>query len=188
MAGWSICNSTPGADRTLVLRRFVARIHRARLGLAALEVGAQIGGEPGLAVVCCAGWGRCWGLFHGLCCISSHRRIWQGWRGLTNHWHLRIGAGLASGQPCSPHRQASEMVCCCSSVVERILGKAEVGSSILPSSTISHPPLNMAARYGPSGLPRRLPTRSVRRQIGRSCAPAMRRLIRSARPVRRASG
>ncbi len=28
------------------------------------------------------------------------------------------------------------MVCCCSSVVERILGKAEVGSSILPSSTI----------------------------------------------------
>ncbi len=31
------------------------------------------------------------------------------------------------------------MVCCCSSVVERILGKAEVGSSILPSSTISRP-------------------------------------------------
>ena len=31
----------------------------------------------------------------------------------------------------------AEMVCCCSSVVERILGKAEVGSSILPSSTIS---------------------------------------------------
>jgi hypothetical protein len=28
------------------------------------------------------------------------------------------------------------MVRCCSSVVERILGKAEVGSSILPSSTI----------------------------------------------------
>jgi hypothetical protein len=30
-----------------------------------------------------------------------------------------------------------EMVCCCSSVVERILGKAEVESSILSSSTIS---------------------------------------------------
>ena len=34
------------------------------------------------------------------------------------------------------YRASCGMVCCCSSVVERILGKAEVGSSILPSSTI----------------------------------------------------
>lgn len=38
------------------------------------------------------------------------------------------------------------MVCCCSSVVERILGKAEVGSSILPSSTIPLLPTLRIAR------------------------------------------
>jgi hypothetical protein len=31
---------------------------------------------------------------------------------------------------------AAGLACCCSSVVERVIGNDEVGSSILPSSTI----------------------------------------------------
>ena len=45
--------------------------------------------------------------------------------------------------------RSSGMVCCCSSVVERILGKAEVGSSILPSSTI---PLAKSAQNRGAGF------------------------------------
>ena len=39
------------------------------------------------------------------------------------------------------------VVCCCSSVVERILGKAEVGSSILPSSTTDITPQGHRGPY-----------------------------------------
>ena len=54
-------------------------------------------------------------------------------------------------------------MCCCSSVVEHSLGKGEVGSSILPCSTISHffpekPPNTLKGKvvfgvpYTPSGV------------------------------------
>ena len=105
---------------------------RTRLRLAPVKIGPQLLGQPRLPLGLAAGRGRG--------CIHRHQTRCGEWR----------ASAQAPLDKAAPHRHCAhqprsrlvpagcpqEMVCCCSSVVERILGKAEVGSSILPSSTI----------------------------------------------------
>ena len=125
------CNPGGSAQSPLVrpaeglVRRFLVRSTRipgfARLGLAAPEIFAQRLGKPALAVV--------FALAHrgGLRPVCLPRQP-----ALTSR---RANAHSAATPP-FPHR-AVRGECCRSSVVERILGKAEVVSSILTGSTTS---------------------------------------------------
>ena len=67
----------------------------------------------------------CKTLFFGFSCRFLHVLI------VANGVHLRK---LLDNDRVSSHRRAL-LECCCSSVVERVIGNDEVGSSILPSST-----------------------------------------------------
>ena len=117
----------------LIIRICAAVCGGPGLCLAAAQVGAQLCREPFLA--------SHRRRFHSVPAIACHGLFIAPSRDGDKRVRLSLtsGPGPANSAP----SQDADMHChvrapgCCSSVVERTLGKGEVGSSILPSSTIS---------------------------------------------------
>ena len=125
MAPLHSCHSPRRAVRLLILRCF--RFWALRLRFAAAEIGTQGLTQPFglnplfvLRVFC-----QLRSPIHFACPRTRCQIAHKGASRLTTAPSLRIGPTFC--------------VCCCSSVVERVIGNDEVGSSILPSSTRKSP-------------------------------------------------